>query len=57
MVDVYQYREGTLLLMMVDPELDQVVWEGAAVGAVAGSPGEEKIAKAVKRILEDYPPQ
>ena len=56
-VDVHQYREGTLLLMFVDPKLDQVVWEGAAVGALDGSDRPEQIAKAVARVLQDFPPQ
>lgn len=56
-VDVHRYREGTLLLLMVDPKRDQVVWEGAAVGVIRGSEGEERVTDAVHRILEEFPPR
>jgi Domain of unknown function (DUF4136) len=56
-VDVEHYREGTLLLMMVDPKHDQVVWEGAAVAAIRAGEGEEQVTKAVQKVLEDFPPK
>lgn len=56
-VDVDRYREGTLLLMMVDPKEDQVVWEGAAVAAIRSGEGEEQVKKAVHKILKDFPPK
>ena len=56
-----QYREGTLILDIVDPGSDTVVWRGSAQAQLAGS-GEPqtrqaRIQTAVRRILERFPPQ
>jgi hypothetical protein len=56
-VHVHSYREGTLVLDLVDPALDQMVWRGWASGVV-GHPeeSEERIGEAVAEILQRYPP-
>lgn len=55
------YREGTLLLIAVDPRLGddgQVVWQGAAEGIVANPDDpQSKITEAVSKLLEGFPPQ
>ena len=56
-VDVHQYREGTLVLMMVDPKLDQVIWEGAGRGAIGRNDSGEQIPAVVAKILEEFPPR
>lgn len=55
---VHRYREGSIIIDVVDPDLKQLVWRGAAVGAV-GSPNtsQEKISEAMARVFEEYPPQ
>ncbi|MFQ5824758.1 MAG: DUF4136 domain-containing protein [bacterium] len=57
-VYAHRYKEGTIIIDIVDPELNQLVWRGWAVGVV-GDPeeSEEKINEAVNKILEKYPPQ
>ncbi|GJM43744.1 MAG: lipoprotein [Gemmatimonadota bacterium] len=55
-VAVDRYREGSLVIMMVDPKLDQVVWEGAGVGVIAERDREGLVSEAVAKILQDYPP-
>jgi len=55
-----QYREGTLILDVVDAGADAVVWRGSAQAQLAGS-GEPltrraRIQEAVRRILERFPP-
>lgn len=57
-LDVYQYKEGTLVLDFVDPEKMELIWRGWYSGMVDdGGIKEEKINKIVKHILEQYPPQ
>ena len=57
-VDVRQYKEGTLILDIIDPKLDQLVWRGWYVDAVDDREiGMEKIRKAIQHVLEEFPPQ
>lgn len=56
-VDVHQYREGTLVLMIVDPQLDQVIWEGVGTDAIDRDDQGEKIPQIVAKILEEFPPR
>lgn len=54
---VYTYREGTLLVDIVDREENQLIWRGRAEGAINDpDQAEEKIAQAVKKLMERYPP-
>ncbi len=55
---VHRYKEGTIVIDIVDPEARQLIWRGAAAGAVGHpQPNPEKVKKAVAKIFEDYPPQ
>lgn len=57
-VYAHRYKEGTLIVDLVDPELKQLVWRGWAVGAVGNfDESEKKINEAVAKILEEFPPQ
>jgi hypothetical protein len=55
------YREGTLVLIAVDPRLGddgQVVWQGVAEGIVSHlEDSDAKITEAVSKLLKDFPPQ
>lgn len=54
---VDRYKEGTLMLGVVDRARDEIVWTGWADGIVSGtSMTEEKIRNAVAKILKDFPP-
>ena len=58
----HRYKEGTIVLQMVDAKSNKLVWEGTAEGALtdlAGRPEEaqEAIAKAVKDLLAEFPPK
>jgi hypothetical protein len=57
-IDTYRYREGTIVIDFVDPQLKQLVWRGWAVG-VMDDPGNAAamINEAVGKILQRYPPQ
>ncbi|MFQ5751206.1 MAG: DUF4136 domain-containing protein [bacterium] len=57
-VHVHRYKEGTLILDIVDPQLKQLVWRGWAIGVIGHiEESEKKINESVVKILEKYPPQ
>jgi hypothetical protein len=60
-IDVYQYTEGTLIIDMIDANTKELVWRGSATGTVDPGASPEKtdakIDKAVRGILESYPPK
>lgn len=55
---VYQYKEGTLLIDMMDAKTNEVVWRGGATDVItdeARKNPEEAINYAVKEILKKSP--
>ncbi|MFQ5602982.1 MAG: DUF4136 domain-containing protein [bacterium] len=57
-VHVHRYKEGTIVLDIVDPEMKQLIWRGAAVGVIKRmDASEEKINEAIQKVLEKYPPE
>jgi hypothetical protein len=56
----HQYKEGTIVIEIVDFRSNRMVWQGAAVGALSDqySPEEasEIIPRAVHDILAKFPP-
>ncbi len=58
---VYQYEEGTLLLDIVDPLTNKLIWRGTAKAEVdpnqSSEKKEAKINKAVQKLLSKFPPQ
>ncbi len=58
---VRHYKEGTIVIEMVDFKTNQMIWHGAAVGALTGlsSPEDanEAVPKAVRDILANFPPK
>lgn len=59
--DVRHYKEGTIVLEIIDGKSNQLVWQAVAEGALSGldSPdeAEAQVAKAVKDILSQFPPR
>lgn len=56
--NVYAYREGTLILDLMDKKTNDLIWRGWAVSAVEGvDPAEvdELIKTAVMRIFKKFP--
>ena len=57
---VHQYREGTIVLEIVDSRSNQLVWQGTAEGALTelNNPedAQEQIHKAVRDMLANFPP-
>ena len=56
-----EYKEGTIVIEIVDFKSNQLIWQGAAVGALTGlsSPedADEVVPKAVRDILSKFPPK
>ena len=57
-VDIDQYQEGTLVIDLVDAKSDELVWQGLGTARLNEEPKnrEERINKAVAKILEGFPP-
>ena len=58
---VRKYKEGTIVIEIVDFKTNQMIWQGAAEGALTGlnSPedADELVPKAVRDILAKFPPK
>ena len=60
-VRTYEYDEGTLVLDVVDPQTDELMWRGTASATVdphaSVEKREERVDRAVSSILEKFPPK
>ena len=58
-LDVYEYKEGTIVLDFVDFKSKELIWRGLYSGEIdrSGIISEKKINKAVKEILKQFPPE
>jgi hypothetical protein len=59
---VYQYEQGTLLIDIIDPKENALLWRGIAVAVIDrydGTPEsrEQKINEAVAKIIDRFPPR
>ena len=55
-LDVRQYKEGTMIIDLVDASTRELVWRGIGKGVVGSGSPETKIREAVTEILSNYPP-
>ncbi len=56
--EVRRYKEGTLIIDLVDTREKQLVFRGWASGLIRGpETADKKINESVKAIFEKYPPQ
>lgn len=61
-IDIYDYKEGTLLIDLVDAQTKKLVWRGAGQKTLSDrqlSPAEQqqRINDVVAQIMEEYPPR
>ncbi|UCE41405.1 MAG: DUF4136 domain-containing protein [Candidatus Aminicenantes bacterium] len=60
-VDIYGYREGTLVIDFVDTKNKELVWRGIAQKALSGgrSPDQRQktLSDIIKRLLAKFPPK
>ena len=58
---VHSYKEGTIVIEIVDFKTNQMIWQGAAAGALTGlntpEDADEVVPKAVRDILAKFPPK
>ncbi len=59
-VQIREYEEGMLILDIVDGKSNELVWRGSAQAEIRSDVGprkkEERIRRAVEKILEQFPP-
>lgn len=57
---VHTYKEGTIVVEIVDFKTNQLIWHGAAIGALTGletpEDAEEVVTREVRRLLDGFPP-
>ncbi len=57
----YEYKEGALIIDIVNPETKKLMWRGSATDEVSASSKPDKknkqIKEAVDRILSEFPPK
>jgi len=58
-VTTYDYEEGTLIVDLVTPIKDELVWRGSIVSVLADSKEKniELVNRAIAKAFEDYPPK
>jgi hypothetical protein len=58
---VQNHKEGTIVIEIVDFKSNQMIWQGAAAGALTGlnnpEDADEVVPKAVRDILAKFPPK
>jgi len=59
--EVHSYKEGTIVIEIVDFKSNQMIWQGAAAGALTGlnnpEDADEVVPRAVRDILAKFPPR
>ncbi len=55
-VDVRQYRDGTLLIDLIDAATRQMVWRGTATDTFTPGAEAKAISNAIEKTLKEYPP-
>ena len=59
-IGLYAYKEGTLIIDLVDARTKNLVWRGVAQGSMLSGTKRERekmITKSLKEMFEKYPPQ
>lgn len=54
---VVQYKEGTLIIDIVDRQKREMVWQGIGRGVLNRNNPGENLVECVEEILEEFPPQ
>lgn len=56
-LDVRQYREGTLLIDLVDTTTKLLVWRGTATDTFDPGAEAKTVTRAIEKTLDQYPPE
>lgn len=54
---VVRYKEGTLIIDIVDQKKKELVWQGVGKGVLDRSNPASNLLEAVQKILEKFPPE
>jgi hypothetical protein len=54
---VVRYKEGTLVIDIVDQNRKELVWQGIGKGVLDRDNPAENLVEAVEKVLEKFPPQ
>ena len=54
---VVRYKEGTLVIDIVDQKRKELVWQGVGKGVLDRSNPASNLLEAVQKILEKFPPE
>jgi hypothetical protein len=57
--DVEHYKSGSLIIDVVDASTDKLVWQGVGDKKIddPGSDADQRIAEAVNKIMQGFPPK
>ncbi len=51
-------REGTLMIDLVDPDTNKLIWRGTARDTVSNpKKGSKKVTNAIKKLINKFPPK
>lgn len=53
--DTYNYKEGTLIIQLVDRETNETVWKGLSSKSIYDSANTKAMTNLVNAIFEEYP--
>lgn len=53
--DLYKYKEGSLMVTLVDRESSEIVWRGATADEIYGSSTTSEMMDLVENIFTEYP--
>ena len=54
---VVHYKEGTLVIDIVDRKKKELVWQGMGKGVLDRAEPARNLVEAVQKILEEFPPE
>ena len=58
--DIQQFKEGSIVLEVVDNKTNLMIWQAVAEGALTGlldpQDAEEQVTRAVQMMLAKFPP-
>lgn len=55
---ITEFTEGTVIVDVVDPKTDRLIWRGSGVARVSDNPNKylEQLGKAITAIVQRFPP-
>lgn len=53
--DLYTYKNGTLVINLVDRDTKEIVWKGVANGNIYDLSNDDAIQEMVDNIFSEYP--